>query len=106
MNAPDFRSAGFHQVSSKRGKIGHPVPGMSVRIVDITTGEPVPAGQSGLLLVRGAWRAWWQELKMIFQPAQLRRLRHSHVNVRRQLEQLRAEYLARPPERNAVLTIQ
>ena len=45
--------------------------------------------------VRGAWRAWWQELKMIFQPAQLRRLRHSHVNVRRQLELLREEYLAR-----------
>ena len=53
VNAPDFRSAGFHQVGSKRGKIGHPVPGMSVRIVDVTTGEPVPYGQSGLLLVRG-----------------------------------------------------
>lgn len=53
VNAPDFRSAGFHQVGSKRGKIGHPVPGMSVRIVDVTTGEPVPLGQSGLMLVRG-----------------------------------------------------
>lgn len=46
--------------------------------------------------VRGAWRAWWQELQMIFQPAQLRRLRHSHLNVRRQLEQLRQEYLQVP----------
>ena len=53
LNAPDFRSAGFHQVGGKRGKIGHPLPGTSVRILDVTTGEPVPLGQSGLLLVRG-----------------------------------------------------
>ena len=46
--------------------------------------------------VRGAGRAWWQELKMIFQPARLRRLRHGQLHVRRQLEQLRAEYLAQP----------
>jgi hypothetical protein len=40
---------------------------------------------------RHAWRAW-QELKMIFQPAQLRQLRHRQGHLRRQLEQLRAEY--------------
>lgn len=45
--------------------------------------------------VRTAGRAWWQELKMFFRPAELRRLRHDHVNVRRQLEQLKAQYLAR-----------
>jgi acyl-[acyl-carrier-protein]-phospholipid O-acyltransferase/long-chain-fatty-acid--[acyl-carrier-protein] ligase len=33
----DFRSAGFRQVGAKRGKIGHPLPGMSVRIVDPQT---------------------------------------------------------------------
>lgn len=53
LNAPDFRSAGFHQVGGKRGKIGHPLPGTSVRILDVRTGEPVPLGESGLLLVRG-----------------------------------------------------
>ena len=53
VNAPDFRSAGFHQVGAKRGKIGQALPGVSVRIVDVTSGEPVPLGQSGLLLVRG-----------------------------------------------------
>ena len=42
--------------------------------------------------VRGAWRAWWQESKMIFQPARLRKLRHAQGNLRRQLEQLRGEY--------------
>ena len=44
--------------------------------------------------VRTAGRAWWQELKMIFRLAELRRLRQSHVSVRRQLEKLKAEYLA------------
>lgn len=49
----DFRAAGFRQVGAKRGKIGHPVPGMSVRVVDPETGEPRPLGEPGLLLVRG-----------------------------------------------------
>jgi acyl-[acyl-carrier-protein]-phospholipid O-acyltransferase/long-chain-fatty-acid--[acyl-carrier-protein] ligase len=53
VNAPDFRSAGFHQIGGKRGSIGHPLPGISVRIVDVATGEPLPVGQSGLMLVRG-----------------------------------------------------
>lgn len=53
VNVPDFRSAGFRQVGGKRGTIGHPLPGISVRILDVATGEPVPVGQSGLLLVRG-----------------------------------------------------
>ena len=52
-NAPDFRAAGFRQAGSKRGSIGRPLPGVSVRIVDPDTQEPVPAGASGLLLVRG-----------------------------------------------------
>ena len=53
VNTHDFRSAGFRQVGVKRGKIGHPLPGLSVRIVDAETGQPVPLGQPGLLLVRG-----------------------------------------------------
>jgi acyl-[acyl-carrier-protein]-phospholipid O-acyltransferase/long-chain-fatty-acid--[acyl-carrier-protein] ligase len=56
VNAPDFRSAGFHQVAVKRGKIGHPLPGVSVRIVSPEnpwSGENLPLGQPGLMLVRG-----------------------------------------------------
>ena len=53
VNTPDFRSAGFRQVGAKRGKIGHPVPGVSVRIVDPQTRAPVPPGQPGLMLVSG-----------------------------------------------------
>jgi len=53
VNTHDFRSVGFRQVGAKRGKIGHPLPGMSVRIVDPESFVPLPVAQAGLLLVRG-----------------------------------------------------
>jgi len=53
VNARDFRAAGFRQVGFKRGKIGHPLPAVTVRIVDPETMQPVPIGQPGLMLVRG-----------------------------------------------------
>lgn len=54
VNVDDYRSPGFFQLGHKRGSIGHPLPGIAVRIVHPETGEPLPAGQSGLLLVYGA----------------------------------------------------
>jgi acyl-[acyl-carrier-protein]-phospholipid O-acyltransferase/long-chain-fatty-acid--[acyl-carrier-protein] ligase len=53
VNTHDFRAAGFRQVGAKRGKIGHPLSGISIRIVDPETKQPVPLGQPGLMLVRG-----------------------------------------------------
>ena len=53
VNTNDFRAPGFRQVGAKRGRIGHPLPGISVRIIDPDTHEPVPVGTPGLLLVRG-----------------------------------------------------
>lgn len=53
VNTHDVRATGLRQVGAKRGTIGHPLPGVAVRIVDPVTGEPVPFGQPGLLLVRG-----------------------------------------------------
>ena len=56
VNTHDFRAAGFRQVGAKRGKIGHPLPGVCVRIVDPENpwnGNRLPLGQAGLLLVRG-----------------------------------------------------
>lgn len=53
VNTRDFRAAGFRQVGAKRGRIGRPLPGISVRIVDPDTQEPVSLGTPGLLLVRG-----------------------------------------------------
>ena len=53
VNGRDFRAPGFRQVGGRRGKIGHPLPGVSVRVVDIDTGEPVAPGTPGMLLVKG-----------------------------------------------------
>jgi len=53
VNTHDFRSAGIRQVGAKRGKIGHPLSGISIRIIDPETRQPLPMGQPGLMLVRG-----------------------------------------------------
>ncbi len=53
VNTRGYRAPGFYQVGGKRGMIGHPLPGVSVRIVDPDTMEPLPAGRPGLLLVKG-----------------------------------------------------
>ena len=54
VNGRDFRAPGFRQVAAKRGKIGHPLPGVTVKVVDIDSGEPVAPGTPGMLLVKGA----------------------------------------------------
>jgi acyl-[acyl-carrier-protein]-phospholipid O-acyltransferase / long-chain-fatty-acid--[acyl-carrier-protein] ligase len=53
VNTRDFRAAQFRQVGAKRASIGHPLPGISVRIVSLETLQPLPQGETGLLLVRG-----------------------------------------------------
>ncbi len=53
VNGRDFRAPGFRQVAARRGTIGHPLPGISVRIVDPETFASRPPGQSGMLLVKG-----------------------------------------------------
>ena len=49
----EFRAAGFRQKGSRRGSAGLPLPGVSVRLVAPESGEPMPPGEPGLLLVRG-----------------------------------------------------
>lgn len=53
VNTLDYRAPGVRQVGGKRGKIGHALPGISVRIVDPDSFEPVAFGEPGLLLVKG-----------------------------------------------------
>jgi acyl-[acyl-carrier-protein]-phospholipid O-acyltransferase / long-chain-fatty-acid--[acyl-carrier-protein] ligase len=53
VNTIDFRAASFRQVGAKRGSIGHPLPGMTVKIIDPETQQPLGINQPGLLLVRG-----------------------------------------------------
>jgi acyl-[acyl-carrier-protein]-phospholipid O-acyltransferase/long-chain-fatty-acid--[acyl-carrier-protein] ligase len=53
VNTYDFRAAYFRQVGTKRGTIGHPLPGIGIRIIDPDSGESLPVDKPGLLLVRG-----------------------------------------------------
>jgi acyl-[acyl-carrier-protein]-phospholipid O-acyltransferase / long-chain-fatty-acid--[acyl-carrier-protein] ligase len=53
VNTNDFRAAYFRQVGAKRGSIGHPLPGIGVRIIDPDSGETLPVDKAGLLFVRG-----------------------------------------------------
>lgn len=47
----------------KPGSIGVPIPNTEARIVDLRTGEPVPAGTIGELVIRGpqVMRGYWRE---------------------------------------------
>lgn len=49
----DFRRGGIYQPGSRRGSVGQPLPGVSVRIVDADTQAPLLPGEPGMLLVRG-----------------------------------------------------
>ncbi len=53
VNCPDFRAAGFFQPASRRGTVGQPLPGVSVRIVDPDSFAILPPGAAGMLLVKG-----------------------------------------------------
>ncbi len=66
---PDHRTVGMYGMSEtatcvtcaraddpepvRTGTFGHPLPGMEVRVVDPTTGRPLPSGECGEILVRG-----------------------------------------------------
>ncbi len=53
VNVPDVTQGEIRQVGQKRGTVGELLPGISVRIVNPDTHAELPAGQEGLLLVRG-----------------------------------------------------
>jgi len=53
LNIPDVKIDRVAQTGTKEGSIGHPLPGVTMRIVDPDTGELLPPGQEGLLLVKG-----------------------------------------------------
>ena len=44
------------QIGNKPGTVGHPLPGVAVRVIDPDTGESLPPNQAGLLLVKGSNR--------------------------------------------------
>ncbi|MEM8886113.1 MAG: MFS transporter, partial [Planctomycetota bacterium] len=50
---PSFRAAGFYQRGARKGSVGLPLPGITLRVVDPDTQEAVEPGEPGLLLVKG-----------------------------------------------------
>ncbi len=52
VNVPASRSVS-HEVDLKEGTVGRPVPGVSTRIVDPETFEPLETGEAGMLMVKG-----------------------------------------------------
>ena len=53
VNGKDFRAPGFRQIAARRGTIGQPLPGVSVRVIDPETSQVLPPDQAGMLLVKG-----------------------------------------------------
>jgi acyl-[acyl-carrier-protein]-phospholipid O-acyltransferase/long-chain-fatty-acid--[acyl-carrier-protein] ligase len=56
VNAPNFNNGKDSQTGNKPGSVGHPLPGVAVRIADPVTFEPLPPQTEGLLLVKGSNR--------------------------------------------------
>ncbi len=53
VNIPAARSHDPQQHDAKEGTVGRPIPGVSARIVDLDTGERLPPGEAGMLLIKG-----------------------------------------------------
>jgi acyl-[acyl-carrier-protein]-phospholipid O-acyltransferase / long-chain-fatty-acid--[acyl-carrier-protein] ligase len=53
VNRPPSRDSTPGKSGNRRGTVGQPLPGIDVKVVDVETGDELPAGQQGLLLVRG-----------------------------------------------------
>lgn len=53
-NVQSFEEKGLAQVGHKAGTVGHPIPGVAVRIVDPDTYQLRRPGEDGLLLIKGA----------------------------------------------------
>lgn len=53
LSLPDVEVGGVRQHGSKEGSVGHPVPGVVIKVVDPETGAELKAGQPGLMLVKG-----------------------------------------------------
>jgi acyl-[acyl-carrier-protein]-phospholipid O-acyltransferase / long-chain-fatty-acid--[acyl-carrier-protein] ligase len=52
-NVPNISDRGERQVGVKRGSVGHPLPGVVAKVVDVDTGAGPLIGKEGLLLVKG-----------------------------------------------------
>jgi acyl-[acyl-carrier-protein]-phospholipid O-acyltransferase/long-chain-fatty-acid--[acyl-carrier-protein] ligase len=56
VNVPDREQFGITSIGSRSGTVGQTIPRVAARVVHPETGEPVPYGSEGVLLVQGANR--------------------------------------------------
>jgi len=54
VNVPDVEADGVYQVGHKEGTVGHPLPGIAVKVLDMASGQEVGPGTEGVLWVKGA----------------------------------------------------
>ena len=54
VNVPDWEEGEVHQIGSKPGTIGQPVPGVAAKIADLDSLAPLGPNQEGMLLIYGA----------------------------------------------------
>jgi acyl-[acyl-carrier-protein]-phospholipid O-acyltransferase/long-chain-fatty-acid--[acyl-carrier-protein] ligase len=53
LSLPDVEVGGVRQHGSKEGSVGHPVPGVVIKVVDPENGAELKCGDAGLMLVKG-----------------------------------------------------
>lgn len=53
LNVGDVKVRGRVQKGSKEGAIGHPIPGVAIKVLDVETERELPLGERGLLYVKG-----------------------------------------------------
>jgi acyl-[acyl-carrier-protein]-phospholipid O-acyltransferase/long-chain-fatty-acid--[acyl-carrier-protein] ligase len=53
VNVPPSRSPAVHQPDRVEGSVGRPLPGVCAKVVDPDSGQELPAGEEGMLLVTG-----------------------------------------------------
>jgi acyl-[acyl-carrier-protein]-phospholipid O-acyltransferase/long-chain-fatty-acid--[acyl-carrier-protein] ligase len=53
LSLPDVEIDGVRQHGAKEGSVGHPVPGVAIRVVDPENGAALKPGEPGLILVKG-----------------------------------------------------
>jgi acyl-[acyl-carrier-protein]-phospholipid O-acyltransferase/long-chain-fatty-acid--[acyl-carrier-protein] ligase len=53
LNIPNEEIGGVSQVGNKPDSVGHPLPGVAVKIVDTQSREPLEIGAEGLLMAKG-----------------------------------------------------
>jgi acyl-[acyl-carrier-protein]-phospholipid O-acyltransferase/long-chain-fatty-acid--[acyl-carrier-protein] ligase len=53
VNTPDVVHGNERQIGNKPGTVGHPIPGVMVKVIDPETEQPLAPGEEGLLLVKG-----------------------------------------------------